>query len=233
MISAVVVAAGASRRMGFDKLAGVLAGRSVLEHAVRALAACGEFGEIVLVASAERWDEVQSWVVAVVQDTGVPVRFAAGGVERHDSVAAGLAAIDPAATLVAVHDGARPLVSVDDLRRVVAEARAWGAASLAHPVVETLKRADPAGCVAASVDREDLWAMETPQVFEVSRLRNAYAAALARGDHLTDEVSAVQADGGPVRLVASSALNLKITHPQDLALAHQILVRSAPTADAP
>lgn len=225
MISAIIVAAGSSRRMGFDKLGAPLAGRSVLEGTTRALAGSGEFGEIVLVTSPERWAEAQVWVGAVVEETGVLVRFAPGGSERHDSVAAGLAAVDPAAGLVAVHDGARPLVSVDDLRRVVAEARGCGAASLAHPVVETLKRADEDGAVSEGVDRDGLWAMETPQVFDIGLLRDAYAAALARGETLTDEVSAVQGAGRSVRLVASTSVNLKITHPQDLALAEAWLRR--------
>lgn len=225
MISAIIVAAGSSRRMGFDKLGAPLAGRSVLEGTTRALAGSGEFGEIVLVTSPERWAEAQVWVGAVVEETGVLVRFAPGGSERHDSVAAGLAAVDPAAGLVAVHDGARPLVSVNDLRRVVAEARGCGAASLAHPVVETLKRADEDGAVSEGVDRDGLWAMETPQVFDIGLLRDAYAAALARGETLTDEVSAVQGAGRSVRLVASTSVNLKITHPQDLALAEAWLRR--------
>jgi 2-C-methyl-D-erythritol 4-phosphate cytidylyltransferase len=224
MTSAIIVAAGSSRRMGFDKLAATLAGRPVLEHAVRALAVCGEFGEIILVTNPGRWPEAQAWADAVARETGVPVRLAEGGAERHDSVAAGLAALDAAAEFVAVHDGARPLVLAADLRRVVAEARRSGAASLAHPVVETVKRADAAGGVTASVDRDGLWAMETPQVFAVALLREACAAARARGEKLTDEVSAVQAVGHPVQLVASTALNVKITHPQDLALAETLMI---------
>jgi len=224
MVSAVIVAAGSSRRMGFDKLAALLAGRTVLEHAVRALAGCGEFAEVVLVTSGDRLAAVQGWAEMVTRDTGVPVRCVRGGAERHDSVAAGLAAIDPAATLVAVHDGARPLVAAADVRQVVSMARAGGAASLAHPVVETLKRADDAGRVTGSVDRTGIWAMETPQVFAVEVLRGAYAAALARGDVLTDEVSAVQAAGREVRLVSSTTCNLKVTHPADLALAERLVV---------
>lgn len=225
MTSAIVVAAGSSRRMGFDKLSAPLAGRTVLEHAVRALVGSREFAEIILVTSPERWDEARGWVDAVARESRVVVRWARGGAERHDSVAAGLAALDPEASLVAVHDGARPLVSGADVWRVVAEARATGAASLAHPVVETLKRADDAGRVTGSVDRTGLWAMETPQVFAVDVLRDAYAAALARGERLTDEVSAVEAAGREVRLVPSSLCNLKITHPGDLALAEKLVSR--------
>ena len=101
--------------------------------------------------------------------------------------------------------------------------REAGAASLAHPIVETVKRADDSGRVVASVDRAGLWAMETPQVFEIRLLRRAYSAAMTTGAIPTDEVSVVEALGEPVFLVASSSLNLKITHPADLALASRCL----------
>jgi len=233
MVSAIVVAAGASRRMGFDKLAAVLAGRSVLEQAVRALAASGEFDELVLVVGDDRRAAALEWASATAREFRLSVRFARGGAERHDSVAAGLAALDPASTLVAVHDGARPLVCAEDVRRVLAEARQTGAAALGHPVVETLKRSDEAGWVCESVDRASLWAMETPQAFHLPLLREAYASALAAGWLLTDEVSAVQAAGHRVRVVASSQLNLKITHPQDLAVADSWMARGQEMGDQP
>ena len=226
MVAAIVVAAGSSRRMGFDKLAAILAGRSVLEHSVRALASSGLFGQIILVTSEERERSISGWATGIEKEFGLRLLCVRGGAERHDSVAAGLAAVDAGATHVAVHDGARPMVSAEDVRRVVDEARRTGAASLAHPVVETLKRSDPAGWVSGSVDRSGLWAMETPQAFDASWLRQAYESALAAGMTLTDEVSAVQAAGRRVRLVASSRPNLKITHPQDLALAEHCMPAS-------
>lgn len=213
--------------MGFDKLGALIGRRPVLEHTLRALAASEVFGEIVLVTSPERWADSQIWVLPLSRETGAPIRFCPGGVERQDSVAAGLAALDPTAAFVAVHDGARPLVSAEDVKRVVSKARESGAASLAHPVVETLKRADAAGCVTGSVDRTALWAMETPQAFGVGLLREAYAAARARGETLTDEASAVQAAGHPVHLVPSTSLNLKITHPQDLVVARLLAPASS------
>lgn len=233
MVSAIVVAAGSSRRMGFDKLAAELAGRSVLEQAVRALAVSGEFRELVLVLSDDRRAAALEWTPVIEREFFLTIRCVRGGAERHDSVAAGLAAVDSAATHVAVHDGARPLVCAEDIRRVLAEARLTGAATLAHPVVETLKRSDEAGRVRESVDRAGLWAMETPQAFHLPLLRDAYAAALAAGCVLTDEVSAVQAAGHPVRLVASSQPNLKITHPQDLAFAESWMARCPVPGDQP
>jgi 2-C-methyl-D-erythritol 4-phosphate cytidylyltransferase len=233
MTSALIVAAGSSRRMGFDKLAASLAGCSVLERAVRALAGSGEFGEVILVTGRDRWDEVCGWVAVVAAELQVPVRWAPGGAERSDSVASGLAAMSPEAVLVAVHDGARPLVSAEDVRRVVAAARVSGAAALAHPVVETVKRADAAGCVTGSVERDGLWAMETPQVFQTALLRAATAAARARGENPTDEVTVVQAAGCPVQLVASTSPNLKITHAHDLALASSLLSIHSEAAGRP
>lgn len=223
MIAAIIVAAGSSRRMGFDKLAASLGGRTVLENTVRALAACGAFQQLVLVASRGRWEQSRAWLKEVTKEFRVIVSFAEGGAERHESVAAGLAALPGKVEWVAVHDGARPLVCAEDIQRVVEAARRAGAASLAHPVVETVKRASADAVVTGTVDREGLWAMETPQVFRFSLLREACQAAIARGEKLTDEVSAVQAAGFPVQLVSSSSLNLKITHPQDLRLAERLL----------
>ena len=112
--------------------------------------------------------------------------------------------------------------------RVIARAKETGAAALARPVVETVKRADASGRVTAAVDRDGLWAMETPQVFAVPLLRSAYRLAMSHAAVPTDEVSVVAAFGEPVFLVASNSFNFKITGPQDLELARELLARRAP-----
>jgi 2-C-methyl-D-erythritol 4-phosphate cytidylyltransferase len=152
-----------------------------------------------------------------------PVRRVAGGVVRQDSVAAGLAALAAGARLVAVHDGARPLVSPADIDRCVAAAGEHRAAALARRVTETLKRSDADGFSTAAVSREQLWFMETPQVFEIPLLLEAYAAVTARGLAVTDEVSVLEAIGVRVKFVESAHPNLKITTPADLALAEALL----------
>lgn len=211
--------------MGFDKLAAPLAGRSVLQRALDAFGALPGVGEILVVCPPERFVRLEC------PAGGPPVRRVDGGADRHDSVANGLAAVAPEATHVAVHDGARPLVHPEDLARCVAVAGAEGAAALASRVAETLKRSDAAGFCTGSVSRENLWRMETPQVFAVPLLREAYAAVKASGLVVTDEVSAVEAIGGAARFVESLHPNLKITCPADLALAVALLATRAAAPD--
>lgn len=223
MTAGIIVAAGRSRRMGFDKLETPLAGRPVLWHSLQALAACPELHELIVVTDDTRAARLQTLLAETRPPWAARVRYVPGGAERYLSVAAGLEAVSPGTQWVAVHDGARPLVSPADVSRVIQRGQRTGAASLAHRVVETVKRADAQGRVCAAVDRENLWAMETPQVFALSLLRDAYAHAHAQGLAPTDEVSAVAALGHDVWLVESTSVNLKITHPPDLALAERCL----------
>ncbi len=225
MTTGIIVAAGHSRRMGFDKLEASLAGQPVLWRSLMALTRCADLAEIIVVTDDTRAARLRE---RLVTEEGRPVagrvRFVPGGAERCDSVAAGLAAVSPQTQLVAVHDGARPLVAPEDIARTIRQARLTGAAALAHRVVETVKRADAAGRVLAAVDRDGLWAMETPQVFALPLLRDACARAQAEGATPTDEVSAVAALGHDVWLVEATSFNPKITHPPDLALAEKYLV---------
>ena len=147
-----------------------------------------------------------------------------GGAQRQDSVWSGLqAATQP---WVAVHDGARPLISPEMILQTIAAAVQTGAAALAKPVTETLKRANMEQVVlpdTPAIDRAQLWSMETPQVFSRQLLREAYELVRA-GNHLvTDEVSAMQLLGRPVQLVLNPSPNPKITYPPDIALAEQLL----------
>lgn len=202
--------------MGFDKLASPLGGVPVLRRTLEVLLAAESVEEIVVVCPQSRWQLLGG------PDFSKPLRRVDGGRDRQDSVAAGLAALDPSAVLVAVHDGARPLVAAADVDRCVAAAARHGAAALARRVTETLKRSDPEDFSADAVSREHLWFMETPQVFEVGLLREAYATVLAAGLSVTDEVSAIAALGRRVKFVESTAPNPKITTPADLALAEAL-----------
>jgi 2-C-methyl-D-erythritol 4-phosphate cytidylyltransferase len=220
MTSAIVVAAGTSQRMGFDKLTAKLAGCPVFIRTVQRFEICSDVKEIILVVHPDRLKQFGS----LVADFGLSKvnRVIAGGEQRHLSVAAGLQATSPAADLIAVHDGARPLISPDLIARAIREASACGAVSVAAPIVETLKRADEEQRVVGSVERVGLWTMQTPQVFRREWLIRAYEAVLAGGIPVTDEVSAIQTAGFPVKLLTNPGWNLKITYPRDLDLA-QIL----------
>ena len=213
--SAILVAAGSSRRMGFDKLAALLGGVPVLRRTLDAFLAADLIAEVVIVCPEERWE------LLGIRSFSKPVTRVDGGAERQDSVAAGLAVVS--SNYVAVHDGARPLVSPADIDRCVAAAGEHRAAALARRVTETLQRADRRDFSAEAVSRERLWFMETPQVFEIPLLVKAYEAVADWGIAVTDEVSALEAIGQRVKFVESLHPNIKITTPADLALAEAFL----------
>lgn len=217
MFCAVIVAAGSSRRAGFDKLAAPLAGVPVLRRSVDAFVTAG-CAAVVVVCPESRWHEVGLGTAAFP----VPVLRVDGGAERQNSVEAGLNALPAGTTYVAVHDGARPLITPQGIRDCLAAAQQTGAAACAHPVVDTLKRADSAACsLPEKVSRDNLWGMETPQIFDLAMLRRAYSCVAKQKLVVTDEVSAVEALGVATRLVQVGP-NLKITLPGDLELAELI-----------
>ena len=216
-VSVIIVAAGSSVRMGFDKLAAPLGGIPVLQRSLNLFLSNPLVAEVIVVCPPERW--------ALLETNHPPlsIRRVDGGADRQRSVANGLAVVSPSATHVAVHDGARPLLHPTDLEHCLQAVAADRAASLARRVTDTLKRSDDAGFCTASVGRDNLWRMETPQIFETALLREAYAAVAARDLTITDEVSAIQKIGKPVRLVESLHPNPKITRPADIILATALL----------
>ena len=226
MFAAVIVAAGSSRRAGFDKLAAPLGGMPVLGRSVRVFLRAGCV-PVAVVCPPERWAATGLAELA----ESMPLCRVDGGAERQDSVAAGLAALPEGVEWVAVHDGARPLVTPDGVCRCLEAAQCSGAAACAHPVVDTLKRADARGCtLPEAVSRDGLWAMETPQVFRLDLLRRAYAEVARRGLRVTDEVSALELIGQPTTLVQVGP-NLKITLPGDLEMAELIWSHRARVGD--
>lgn len=206
--------------MGFDKLLAPLAGRCVLWHSIHALARCDEVEGLTLVVRSDARTEMA--VLAASAALGKAVALVDGGAERHLSVNAGLTALEGEG-YVAIHDAARPLVTPEAVSGCLALARVHGAASCAAPVADTLKRADTAGMVVGGVDRTELWAMQTPQVFSIPLIREAYASVLRDGVLVTDEVSAVERLGRPVALYHNTDWNLKITFPRDIELAERVL----------
>lgn len=214
MITAIVVAAGSSSRMGFDKILADLAGKPVLRHAVEAFQSADAIDAIVLVGSAPVLAAAAHWP----EDATLPKLHAvvAGGQERQDSVRLGLASVPAGTTHVAVHDAARPLVSPVSINETIAAAKQHGAAVLARPIPDTVKRVDESGWINATVDRTGLWAMETPQAARFDWLNAALEKVSKDGLHVTDEVSALQEAGYAVHAVRSHAPNLKITWPEDI-----------------
>ena len=219
---AIVVAAGSGVRMGagMPKALVPLAGRPMLAWCLEALAASRVDG-VVLVAPPGMERDADVAVGASVPMVAV----VAGGATRSRSVANGLAALPASARRVLVHDAARPLLTPALADAVLDALDDADGAIAAAPLADTLKRAGPDLAVAGTVDREGLWAAQTPQGFHVDVLRYALAAAdPAALDAATDCASLVEAAGGRVRLVHSAGPNLKVTTPADLALAEALLL---------
>ena len=219
MLTAIIVAGGSSRRMGFDKTFALLAGKPVIAHSVAAFETADCVRDIIVVGHADHLTRLQE----ALSGFGKVRDIVPGGVHRHDSVAEGLKRASGSADFVAVHDAARPLVRPGEVQQVYDAALKHGAAALAAPVVDTLKRADAAHTVRGSVDREHLYAMQTPQIFSRELLLRAYAHVAEHNLAVTDEVSAVEALGERVVLVPTQQFNFKLTYPVDLNLAELVL----------
>lgn len=223
MLTAIIVAAGSSQRMGFDKLFALLGDQPVVVHTVQAFEHAKCVDEIILVGRDDRLAELRDLIGRAACEK---VRhIISGGVHRQDSVQAGLNLLGPATRYVAVHDAARPLITGEQIARVLAGCRIHGASALAEPITDTLKRADAECFVCGSVDRAGLYAMQTPQIFTRDLLIEAYKTVTARELSITDEVSAVEQLGAKVLLVPNDEFNLKITYPRDLELAQVFLKR--------
>jgi 2-C-methyl-D-erythritol 4-phosphate cytidylyltransferase len=221
MLTAIIVAAGSSNRMGFDKLFALLADKPVVAHTLEAFERTESVDEIILVGREDRLAELQE---LVKRAEAKKVRHViSGGLQRQDSVRAGLDMLASDACYVAVHDAARPLVTAAQIERVFESARVHGAAALAEPITDTLKRGDDHNFVCGGVDRAGLYAMQTPQIFARDLLVSAYDAVAERQFSITDEVSAVELLGAKVLLVSNDEFNLKITYPRDLLLAQSFL----------
>lgn len=220
MVTAIIVGAGRSRRMGLDKLFAPIVGRPVIEHSIAAYQACGGIDRMVLVVHAEKLEAVRK----LAEGYGKVEAVVPGGEERHLSVWIGLQAVEAAtSSFVAIHDAARPLVTPELIQRCLDLAREHGAACCAQQIPDTIKRASTEQFVTESVERSGLWAMQTPQIFSSVLILQAYAGVISRGELVTDEVSAVQRLGKRVALLRNDDWNLKMTFPRDLEMAEHIL----------
>jgi 2-C-methyl-D-erythritol 4-phosphate cytidylyltransferase len=211
--AAILVAAGSSARMGFDKLTVPLCGRSVIEWSLRAFQECPAIDRAVLVCAPQRIAEFTELAAAFPKFRDI----VAGGAERSASVLHGLQALaSNPPDFVAAHDAARPLVTPALIEKVLAAAETHRAASAAHPVTDSLHRADADGALAETIPRANLLAMQTPQAARHDLL---LAALEAHHAGATDEVSALIANGIHPVPVLHGEPNFKITFPSDLTLA--------------
>ena len=212
-----ILAAGSSSRAGIDKVLADLGGHSVLLWSLQAGEVAGCFREIIVVAPPEKL----AAVTAVTKGRD-GVRVIAGGATRTASSWAALDAI-PHADVVALHDAARPFVPPSLFQRCVEIAQAGGSAVAGLPLADTVRRANEAGASREEIEREGLWAAQTPQVFRRDLLEKARSAAGDRS--FSDDAAAVVAAGLSVRMVPGERRNLKITTFEDLGYARELVAK--------
>ena len=212
--SGIILAAGRSERFGEDKIFAELQGLPVLLHSVRAFLAAEVVEEIVVVAR----PGTEFRVAMLLQDLDFPIRVVTGGQRRRDSSLAGVEAA--CGEFVLIHDAARPLVSPELIKRVLASAEAHGAAVPVLPMVDTLRYVENGFLKPEVLPRAGLVAMQTPQGFR----RDLLLPALKECDEdLPDDAAALLSRGIPVAVVPGDRRNLKLTYPEDLALAQLFL----------
>lgn len=223
---AIIVAAGSSRRMGFDKLTAPLAGLPVLAHSLLAFQNCRKVDHILVVAADSRIEEFRT--LADRHDIDKLNTVVKGGAERCESVWNGIQIANTEfeqTKTILIHDGARPLINNEAIRQCIEAAEKYGAASLAQRVSDTLKRTNESAIVTDSVERENLWRMETPQAFAADLIVQASRAAILNAAIMTDEVSAVQRfdPSQAIHLIENKSANPKITLADDLPLAEALI----------
>lgn len=222
-VGVVVVAAGQGTRLGGEpKQFRSLAGVPLLLRTLRPFLSHPEVGTVVCVLPPDDAAEPPDWLARLAGDR---LQIAAGGAERADSVRAGLALLVPEESVVLIHDGARPFPSRTVIDAVIAAARSGVAAIAAVPVTDTVKEQVPASdppMVGRTVPRTGLWRAQTPQGFPRDLLERAHAEAAGT---VTDDAMVIEGLGLPVRLIADSPLNLKVTTPDDFLVAEALAAR--------
>lgn len=224
-IAAIVPAAGLGTRMGADtpKQFLELGGVPLIVFTLRRLAACSAITDFFISTRAE--DVVALEAMVAKASLGRAARVVHGGDTRQQSVANALAQVDPSTEIVLVHDAVRPFVTLAQIERVIAEARARGAAILGIPAIDTVKEVKRASLpedvalISATIPRERIVLAQTPQVFSYALLRDAFRKAQQDEVTASDEAAVVERFGHDVFVVLGSERNLKITRPADMELA--------------
>jgi 2-C-methyl-D-erythritol 4-phosphate cytidylyltransferase len=231
-VAVILPAAGKSSRFGGKdkKVFASIDGRAVWLRTAEAFVNRSDVIQTILIAAPEDMELIRTKYAAHMGLLGVEV--VEGGKERFDSVGNALKRVKADAELVAVHDAARPCITSSLIDAVFSSAAKTGASLLAVPVGDTVKRGDVAHKVEATVPRKNLWLAQTPQVFRREIILEAYSRRASLGADITDDAQLVEAAGYPVYLVTGSATNIKITEPDDLALAAAI-IKSRPAPKTP
>ena len=230
-VGAVIVAAGRGSRMGADvnKVFLPLCGKSVLAWSVQAFMDFGVRHIAVVLAPGEERPAREALKPLKGE---AQVTFANGGAQRTQSVCAGLRALGERIDYVLIHDGARPLVTGEVIGAALDSAREKGSGIAALPVKDTIKLTDGEGRILSTPERDNLYAVQTPQAFRFETIMQAHAAAARAGNNATDDAALLEEMGQMVYLSKGDEENIKLTTPQDMALARQILRRRQGAAHA-
>lgn len=226
-VSAIIAAAGLGVRMQQDRPKTYLnlGKKPILVHTLKVFEAIPEVREVTVVVHPNDLEFCQEEVIDPFGFKKI-LRLVPGGKERQDSVYNALKVLkneEDDLEVIVVHDGVRPFVVPEQVRQVIAAARRYGGAVLGIPCQDTLKQVNARGEVVATVERRELWQIQTPQAFQAALLWRAFGKAMSSGFYATDEAALVEALGQPVVVVPGSPLNLKITTPDDLKLAEALL----------
>jgi 2-C-methyl-D-erythritol 4-phosphate cytidylyltransferase len=224
-VSAIIVAGGKGIRMGaaVRKQYMLLAGRPIVCLTVEVFDACSCIDDIFLVVPPDDLGVcAEKWMASLTLHKRI--HLVAGGVERQDSVYRGIQAVGGACDVVVIHDAVRPFVSLQMIESCVAEARTSGACIIGMPAMETAKQVN-SGEIERTLDRNTIWLAQTPQAFNFDLIRAAHETARSDLFMGTDDAMLVERLGRKVRILPGSRLNIKITTPEDLALAEGIIHR--------
>lgn len=227
-VAALIPAAGEGRRMGrtTPKQFLRLGGREIVARTLAVFEACSAIQDVWVIVPAEHIASCQRTIVkryGLQKVRGV----IAGGATRQESVWCGLQQVPTAVELVVVHDGVRPFVTEALIQQTLEHAQRGGAAIAAVPLKDTLKRVSASGQVEATVPREHLWRIQTPQAFQYALLCQAFHHARQHGVQVTDEAGLLEALGIPVHIVEGYEHNVKVTTPDDLAWCEAFLRQRA------
>lgn len=225
----IVPAAGAGKRLGLgiNKAFAMLNGAPLLVHCLNMLEATGLVKRAVVVLAPQEVVEGRELLAGYQKDyfRTLPFCVVAGGKERQDSVANALATVEETDCYIAVHDGARPFAGRAVFERTLAAAKVHGAAIAAVPVKDTIKVVGTDGIVTATPERSTLMAVQTPQIFTAELLKQAYTQLAAHPSAVTDDASVVEMVGHKVATALGRYENIKITTPEDLLFAENLLAQ--------
>ena len=225
-VTVLIPAAGAGKRMGKAPAKQFLAlgDKPILAHTLLAFQRASEIDEIIPILSEEDLETCLGEIIEAYHITKVKT-LVVGGKERQNSVANGLQKLEKDAAIVLVHDGVRPFVTPEMIKEAVDYAKRGECVAMGVPIKDTIKEVNDQGMVRHTLDRSRLWAIQTPQAFPVKALKRAYEEASKQRVYGTDDATIVERMGGSVRVLMGSYENIKITTPEDLMLAEEILKR--------